>query len=619
MRVSDEFISLLRQKIDIADVVSDYVKLKHVGRSLVGLCPFHSERSPSFHVSPEKGFYHCFGCGAGGTVFTFLMDIEQLSFLQAIEKLAIRAGVPVPQVMGDSQDDERSRHRTELLRALDLATKFYNHILMNHDAGAQGLSYLVDRHLTKKSIAEFHLGFAPKGGRVLVDFLSRRSVSPTVMIDAGLCMVTDQGELRDRFRGRVMFPIADTQGRTVGFGARTLTSELPKYLNSPETVLFHKGNNLYGFHRARQGIRQKGQAILLEGYMDVIALHQAGVTNALATLGTALTPVQAGILHRVAQEVILVYDGDAAGQQAAAKNIDVLRDLDLQVRIARLPDGMDPDEWILSHGEKAFHMHIIDEAQSALPFRLTKLTHEHPNHLTSGKTGYLKDAIDIIADEPSSIEREASIEWLSQTYAVSLGALRDDLQFKIRAKEKQRSMDKNGNRRNTDSQVHLLDPLPLAPQSLPVSHEVAARQLLMYMLIDSDVLRQVQEDYPAEFSLPMHSALQAYLYMFYEHHAKTDPELFLSSIDDSQVLQFAVSLLHEASEKMEPGHPIDVVLVRDYIQCLIGHRLEQQIEGVTKKMKEATALGDFNALGQYEQEFRRLQRALSERSANVQV
>ena len=608
MRIPEEFLALLRQKIDIVDIVSEHVRLKRAGRSLVGLCPFHSERTPSFHVTPSKGFYHCFGCGAGGTAITFLMDIEQLSFLQAIERLAQKAGLSMPVIEDRPTDDLYSQKRSQLLQITDLAAKFYNHILMNHDAGTQGLSYLQNRGLTKKTVAQFELGVSAGSGRTLTDFLRRRQFSADLIAEAGLGLLTERNELRDRFRGRIMFPIADIQGRTIGFGARALGGEEPKYLNTQETPLFRKGHVLYGYSRARQAIRQTGKVLLLEGYMDVIGLHQSGILNAVATLGTALTPEQAGLLRRVAEEVILVYDGDAAGRQAAQRSIEVLRALQVPVKVAQMPQGSDPDEWVREQGAEAFRANILERAMGALQFELLMLTHKHPDHMSSGRVEYLREALQSVANEESSIEREATIEWLGKTYNISLSALREDLQTQLRAKEKHASTDRSVKKWNTVSRAYTVE-RPLDNAGLPAGHEEAERQLLTYMLLDAAVAKQVENSLAAEFSLPIHSALQAYLFTFYADHEQADPELFLSAVDDPEVLQFATRLLHHAPETVDAGRVSKAI--RDCIQCVIAYGVELELANVSAQLKQASERGDVAGMKAMEAELWRLQRELS--------
>lgn len=607
MRVPDEFIALLRERVDIVDIISEHVRLKKTGRSYVGLCPFHSERTPSFNVTPAKGMYYCFGCGAGGTAITFLMEVEQITFGQAIEKLAARASLPLPVAWSDSLPDGERERRQRLLQFVGLAAKFYNHILMNHDAGAQALDYISGRGLAKKTMAEFTLGYAPRAGRALCDFLLRRGASADVLVDAGLAVVTDEGALFDRFRDRVMFPIADGQGRAIGFGARAMGETQPKYLNSSENPVFRKGQVLYGYDKARQAIRQTGQVLLLEGYMDVIALHQSGIRHAVAGLGTSLTADQAHLLRRVAEDVVLVYDGDAAGQKAAVRSLQVLREAGLQPRVAELPQGVDPDEWVRAHGASAFRTDVLGQAKRGLEFELRQLTARHPDHLTTGRMDYLKDAVRVVASEASALERESAVNWLSRSYEVSVEALREDLRTQMRLVEQERRTDKSSLARDTVSRARGREAFPAVPALLRQDREAAERLLLTYMLLDADVARLVASNWPEEFSIPVHSALQAYLYQFYEDHDTADPVVFLSGMDDPTLVQFAAGLLQSAEETDDRA--MLEAIVRDCVECLRLRAAESEMDRLTGRMKEAHEQGDTETLRTLQDQLMELQTA----------
>nr|NNM91300.1 DNA primase [Bacilli bacterium] len=607
MRVPDEFIALLRDKVDITDVISEYVKLKRVGQSFVGLCPFHGEKSPSFHVTPAKGFYYCFGCGAGGTVFNFLMEMEHISFVMAVEELAKRAGVPMPVMDQDALTDHAQSQKANVYRAIELAARFYNHILMNHEAGASGLSYVLDRGVKKPTIVSFMLGYAPTGGAkrdTLIHFLHKRDITNEVMKEAGLVLVTDRNEMIDRFRGRVMYPIWDMAGRVVGFGARALRDEKPKYLNSPDTSLFHKGHMLYGYHKAKAMMKKTGRVILLEGYMDAIALHQAGITNAVATLGTALTPDQALLFKRTVDEVILLYDGDAAGRAAALKNMSIIEDAGLSIRVAELPGGLDPDEYIAEKGPEVFQVEILAKAKSALFYRLHALMHSHPYHKTTDKVGYLQDAIAIVAKEESSIERETALRFLRDEYDVSINSLADDLERHRAVLHKGGRASGKNNRQSLSNRQEAVT--SFSSQSLPKKQDVATQNLLTYMLMHADVARQVQERLPDNFSLPIQSALQAYLYAFYAEHDVADPALFLSFVDDPAVVSYATSLLQKAINQGIGNELPDPQVFDDYLSCIMEEKKERQLAEISTAMKEAQLRGDLVMMREKEAEFRRL-------------
>ncbi|MCY0877117.1 MAG: DNA primase [Firmicutes bacterium] len=594
-RVPDDFIAKLRERVDIVDVVSEHVRLTRSGRSFVGLCPFHSEKSPSFHVTPGKGFYHCFGCGAGGTAITFLMEVEQITFREAVERLANKAGLTLPVVADDFGTDPGNERRLQMLQAHDLAAKFYNHIVMNLDAGMQGLSYFLHRGLTKKTIAQYNLGFAPRSGTALLQFLEKRGLSRDILTEAGLCVVTDRGDVIDRFRGRVMFPVWDLQGRVIAFGARALGPEQPKYLNSPESPLFSKGRSLYGYHRARQAIRQAGQVLLLEGYMDVLALHQSGIHHAVAALGTALTPEQAGLLNRVADTVVLVYDGDEAGQKAAKRNLDVCKEAGVVVRVAVVPEGKDPDEWVRERGVESFRSDVLGQSMSGLTFELKRLTKSYPHHLTSERMAYLRDAVSVVAREDSALERESVLEELARTYGISVQALRDDV-------NKAMTQQAVAGVRTARASARGATNLAASQAPLLERHVVAARQLLAAMMVDREVVRAVQERFTGEFPGALESALQAYIYTFYDERDEADPEWLVSNMDDPEIIHFAAQLLH-AAEDWPLGDEIQSDMIDDDIECLIHYELEQSIAPLEERMKLAVEASDFAALSELQAEY----------------
>jgi DNA primase len=363
MAFSDQFLDELRGRVGLVDVIGRRVKLTRKGREHQGLCPFHKEKTPSFTVNEEKGFYHCFGCQAHGSVFDFVMETEGLNFPEAVEKLAGEAGMEVPR--DTPEERERQKKRQTLFDVVELAAVAFERTLRMPE-GKPGLEYLKRRGLTDETIKRFRLGFAPEGRGRLKAQLARDGVDEGLMIGAGLVIKPDDPgrEAYDRFRGRVMFPIQDRRGRVIGFGGRIIGDGEPKYLNSPETPLFHKGNTLYGMHLASAAARQSETLIVTEGYMDVIALAQAGFAGAVAPLGTALTEDQIQLLWKVVREPLLCFDGDAAGGRAAAKAAErALPHLKpgYGLRFATLPEGQDPDDLIKSGGKTAMQA-VLDEA-----------------------------------------------------------------------------------------------------------------------------------------------------------------------------------------------------------------------------------------------------------------
>jgi DNA primase len=365
-RIPDETLQAIRDRISIVEVVSAYVNLKRAGRNHLGLCPFHTEKTPSFTVSDERGLYHCFGCGESGTVFTFMMKIERLEFPDAVAQLAKRAGVALP---APDSDDPAAQRREQLFAANARAERFFQDALAS-PAGATPRRYLAERGLNPDTIKRYGIGWAPAGGSVLAAWLNTQRVPPNMALQAGLLGRANDGRVYDRFRGRVMFPIRDRRARTIAFGGRTLGNDQPKYLNSPESPLFRKGEGLYGIAEARDAIRSASRAVLVEGYMDALLLVQEGIPYAVATLGTALTAAQLRLLQPLGGEQLTVFfffDGDRAGRQAALRAFGVCAEAGIWGRAAFLPEGFDPDSYTRQHGAAAT-LALLDAAPSLVDF-----------------------------------------------------------------------------------------------------------------------------------------------------------------------------------------------------------------------------------------------------------
>ena len=350
--IKQEKISQIRDRASIVEVISDYVTLKKTGRNYLGICPFHTEKSPSFTVSEEKGIFHCFGCNTGGGVFQFLMRIDQLSFPEAVERVAKRYGI----VIEESEREPGSRpanERESLYRINERAAANYHKMLTTHPEGKSALAYLKSRGVDDATARRFMIGYAPRGGSGLADVLEEEHLSVQDAVRLGLMGQRDSGRVYEKFFARLMFPIADATGRILGFGGRVLDQSLPKYLNSSETPLFHKGATLYGMHQAKAGIRKTDCAVVVEGYLDVVALAQHNIDHAVATLGTALTPNHLRALARYTKNIIALFDGDEAGRKAAARSCEIFIEAGLLGRGAFLPKGEDPDSYVRAYGKAA--------------------------------------------------------------------------------------------------------------------------------------------------------------------------------------------------------------------------------------------------------------------------
>jgi len=419
----EELIEEVRVRNDIIEVVSSYVKLERKGRRYFGLCPFHNEKSPSFCVEPSKQLFYCFGCNKGGSVIQFIMGIENLDFLEALKFLADRVGIVLPEPE-DTMEREKSQLRKHILDINREAARFFFSTLASKN-GARAQAYLKKRGLTENTVKQFGLGFAPGGWNELTINLLDKGVGKDLLLSSGLSIQTKTGELVDRFRNRIMFPIFDIRGNIVGFGGRVIDDTQPKYMNSPDTPVYNKSRELYGLNFARQSKSRK--LLIVEGYMDVISLHQAGIDYAVASLGTALTQSQAWILKKYAEEVIIAYDSDSAGQAATLRGLDILEKAGCNIRVLLIPDGKDPDEYIRNNGPEKFK-NLVDRAISLLDYKIRAEKNMYNLDTLDDKLKLLNSIADILAAHDNNIERELYAKNYAQQYGISLESLNGEIQ-----------------------------------------------------------------------------------------------------------------------------------------------------------------------------------------------
>jgi len=552
----ESFVEELRRHVDIVDVVSDYVQLRRAGRSFVGLCPFHNERSPSFSVSADRQMYHCFGCGAGGTVFRFVMDMEGRDFRDAVVTLAQRVNMDLPFAL-EPETESSALDRLQVMRdAHELAAKLYAYILMNKAVGVQALAYLEERGLSRQTMTEFRVGFAPNRGNTLVALLKKRGFAKDILVESGLAVELGT-ELVDRFRGRVMILICDTQGRVVAFGGRTLVPDGKiKYLNSPETPIFRKGLLLFNQHAARKSIRKSRSAVLLEGYMDVMSAWQAGVTNAVASLGTSLTQEQALLLHRHVNAVTIAYDGDNAGIQAAQRAIDILGQNGMEARIVTFPDGADPDDYIRKYGAAAFQRTLRASALSVVQFMLGRLRHEAELQTSVGRTEFLRKALELLGARSTPIETETEIRALAQEFQVSVDTVKEEFALVVK---------RSGHQGMRPKREFVAVPVI---QPLSKGYIQAGNRVLQAMLTDATMCNLVLERAVDELVLPEQTALLAHLYAFRAELPTGDAAAFLDRLEDPQLISLASSLV------LEDPPELSSEVLEDYLRTIQLHHLE---------------------------------------------
>ncbi len=427
----------IRDATDIVDLVSEHVQLARRGRNFLGLCPFHEEKTPSFNVNPDRQFYHCFGCGVGGDVFKFIQEIDRVTFVEAVKFLAERAGIALPERSGPSREETEAAD--ELYRANDLAQKYFHHLLLKDDVGTSARTYLQTRRLTDETIAHFGLGYAPPEWDALLKVGGRRGLSPQILERAGLALPRSKGSGHyDRFRDRIAFPIANLSNRTIAFGARTLQADQqPKYLNSPETPIYHKGRVLYGLADTRDAIRRRDAALVVEGYMDLISLAQAGIRHVVATSGTALTEDHGRLLARYARQVVLLFDGDAAGSTAAMRACEALLGTGLDARVVSLPAEHDPDSFVQEHGPDAL-LKRAENAQSVLDFYLKQLAQQHDLSSIEGKARAAEKLKPLLAKPRDAVRRDLLLREVAERLSVDEQSLRHDLQTALRRPQQSR-------------------------------------------------------------------------------------------------------------------------------------------------------------------------------------
>ncbi len=420
--IPEEIIEEIRLSNDIVEVVSEYVRLEQKGRLYFGLCPFHKEKTPSFSVTPSMQIFKCFGCGKGGNVIHFISAIENLDFIEAVKFLADRAKIQIPEG-DDKKEKDRARLRSKILQINREAARFFFDML-HSQAGNRALRYLAERGIEEKTIRRFGLGYSPPEWDALYNHLREKGYDPEIIAKSGLILPGKKGGYYDRFRDRIIFPIFDVRSNIIGFGGRVLDSSLPKYINSPETEAYQKGRNLYALNFAKNSSQKS--VLVVEGYMDVISLHQGGIINAVASLGTALTENQGRLLKKYFDEIIICYDSDTAGKSATIRGLDLLSELGCNVRVMTIPEGKDPDDFIRNNGTEAF-LKLMDRADSLIEYKVKLLKNEIDTTTIEGKVAFIGKIADLLARVGNRVQMEMYIKKLSAEYEVSEEAVYSEI------------------------------------------------------------------------------------------------------------------------------------------------------------------------------------------------
>ncbi len=493
MPLPERFLDELLARTDLVDLVSESVRLTKKGNSWWGCCPFHSEKTPSFHVVPDRQLYKCFGCGKGGGAISFVMELENLPFRDAVAVLAQRAGMQMPE-MGGSPG---ARERRERILAINKQAARAFHRWLNSPEGAEGLVYLQCRGLSRRTLTNFGLGFAPDGWESLIRELSGQGYDKRDLLDAGLAVSNKDGRIYDRFRNRVMFPIIDVRGEVIGFGGRVMDDSMPKYLNSPDTPVYNKSRNVFALNIAKRS--KTDRVILTEGYMDTIALHQAGFDNAVASLGTALTAEHGQLLAKYFKEAVISYDGDGAGVKAAQRAIPILEKAGMKVRVLQMRGAKDPDEFIKAYGREAFAK-LLDSSENQVDYRLAQLQKQYNLEDDAQRIAFLQEAAKLVAAIPSAVEREIYGGHAARTAGVTPEAMGLEVNraLKIRVSKAKKQRERRD----------LAPAAQLQPRSRGLRYENirsarAEEGLIALLMLDPGAVKEMDGVTGADFSSPL--------------------------------------------------------------------------------------------------------------------
>lgn len=587
MYYSEDLIEEVRMKNDIVDVISGYVRLQKKGSSYFGLCPFHNEKSPSFSVSRSKQMYYCFGCGAGGNVFTFLMEYENLTFVEAVQLLAERAGVELPKMEYSKEAKERADLKTTLLEINKAAAQYF-YAQLKSEQGKTGYEYLKRRELSDETIKAFGLGYSSKYSDDLYRYLRSKGYSEDLIRQAGLISTDEKNGVYDKFWNRVMFPIMDVNSRVIGFGGRVMGDAKPKYLNSPETPIFDKSRNLYGLNRARSS--RKPYFLLCEGYMDVIALHQAGFTNAVASLGTALTPGHASLIKRYVREVYLTYDSDDAGTRAALRGIPILKSAGISAKVIRMDPYKDPDEFIKNLGAEEFERRI-ENARNGFLFSLEILERDYDMNSPEGKTAFFREAARKLIDFEDELERNNYIEAVARIYQINEESLK---------KLVTKTAVQDGLARPVER------PRSSAEQKAAKKEDAGktAQKILLTWMLEEPRLFQVIGKYihPEDFTEDLFRTVAELMYQQYEQ-GELNPAKILNHFTEEEEHREAASLFHtkirELSTKGEREQALKETILRvkaNSIDAQTRNLAPTDMAGLQKLMEEKRKLQDLYQL-----------------------
>ncbi|RDF95168.1 DNA primase [Lactiplantibacillus plantarum] len=591
-RIPEEKVEQVRSAVNIADFIGQYVQLKKAGKNLFGLCPFHEEHTPSFSVNEQKQIFHCFSCGRGGNVFSFIMDLENLSFPEAVVKVADFGHIDLPaSYTAQSQPAApKDQQQADLLKLYADSAKMYQHILVNTELGEPALKYLHERGLDDETIKTFGIGYAP-ANQLLLDFFKEHQSDYQLLRQSGLFIENQAGDLRDRFVDRVLFPIKDASGRVIAFSGRILkkSPNEPKYLNSPETKLFNKRSVLFNFDLARGPIRQQKSVVLFEGFMDVIAAYRSGIQNGVASMGTSLTDEQIYMLERVTDTLYVCYDSDMPGQKATDRALKLLGgNSRLNLGVIQMPDGMDPDEYLRAQGQEKFVQVFEDGKQTPTAFEMQYLKHDLNLQNTPDQLTYLQAVLQQLAQLSSSVEQDLYLNQLVAEFDLD----KDDLKQQLRSLVGQQAVRRGGGHSDEPQVAPPPAPAPLGPppatvdgstNSGPLSRVEKAERLLLYRLLnDHDVWLRVMAIAGFHFVHDSYQQILVYAEAYFKTHNQFDLGNFTDFMTDSDLQPVVTSL-----EFMDVANESSKEEIADLVNVIMNQ--QPLVEQINSKKAELTA------------------------------
>ncbi len=577
--IAEEIIDEIRRRTDLIALVGEYLKLERRGKSMVGLCPFHNEKTPSFTVSPDKQLYHCFGCGASGNVFTLIMELEKMTFPEAARFLAQRAQVKIPEHREALTAKERLQEKIYNINLV--AARFYAYCLKNTTEGEKAYTYLLNRGISDETIALFKLGYAPAGWTGFYDFAGKKGASPELMIKAGLITPGREKGYYDRFRNRAIFPIFTAGGKVAGFGGRTMAAGEkagPKYLNSPQSPVFDKSTLLYGLNLARDEIRRQKKAIVMEGYTDVIAAHQAGIRNAVASLGTALTEQQSRLLRYQADVVVTAYDSDSAGEAATWRGLAILQGTGCLVQIAELPKNSDPDSYIRKFGPDAF-VRLIEEASPLIDYRLQQLKKRYDLTTDQGRVGYIKEIMPLLSAAVDRVEQDYYLKRAAEEIGVDENALRSEL--KRRRVGKSSLPEEKGKQHSGENLIAISPAEKILLSLMMQSKEIAERGRKL-----------IKSDY---YSDPLVENIFKEIWNIYATEEAFTAEKLINCFSDAQVVRIVTAAATDpALQDLE--HRTAKRMSEDSLDKLKRAWIDRRQLELQRKIRELTASGQIDKI-----------------------